>query len=56
MLLQQAQERFTLQQEAVHVARELDQQQLFALLQQQQQAAAQEQVRSVGITLAVASM
>lgn len=44
MMLQHAHNRVTLQQEATRVARELDQQQLFALLQQQQQAAAQEQV------------
>jgi hypothetical protein len=54
MLLQQAQERFSLQQEAVHVARELDQQQLFALLQQQQHATAQEQVMMQFWLLAVA--
>ncbi|WIA34747.1 hypothetical protein OEZ86_013055 [Tetradesmus obliquus] len=50
LLLQQAQERVNMQQEAVRVARELDQQQLLALLQQQQQAAAQEQVeQSAGL-------
>jgi hypothetical protein len=46
VLLQQAAEVAELQQEAVRVARELDAQQLLALLQQQQLAAQQEQVRT----------
>lgn len=43
-MLQQAQERVLLQQEAARVARDLDQRQFMTLVQQQQQAAAQEQV------------
>jgi hypothetical protein len=45
-MLQQAAEVAELQQEAVRVARELDAQQLLALLQQQQLAAQQQQVRA----------
>jgi hypothetical protein len=45
VMMQQAAEVSELQAEAVRVARELDTQQLLALLTQQQLAAQQEQVR-----------
>eukprot|EP00775_Hariotina_reticulata_P007058 gene7058-7272_t len=50
LMLQQTHEKVVMQQEAARVARELDQQQLLALLQRQQHAAEREQVeQSVGL-------